>query len=200
MSRSLTHEEIQKVCHVVRQALQSGSKTERRDACGVLLGLSGLRIEEVCRLNRNDLSTDGDGQNWINVRTLKGGMRRRIPVEPNLAAQLRNLHQRLSAGPLLQCDHGGRLDQRHLRRSWHKLRETAGVAPARFHDLRHTCATAAWHQSGRNLFVVQTILGHRSLNNTRIYLTHTGDLQKAVISFAVPMHRSELKRGENDPT
>ncbi len=193
MPRSLKTDEIERICQNVRTILDTGTLTARRDACGVLLGLSGLRIQEVCNANRNDLRQDTDGQHWLKIRTLKGGVKREIPIETNLVAQLRALRHRGPSAPLLQAENGSRVDQRNLRRSWQRIRTEAQVAPARFHDLRRTCATQAWESSGKNLFVVQTLLGHRRLENTRIYLVDTGDIQKAVITFGLSLPRSALQ-------
>lgn len=200
MPRSLKPDEIERICSNVRETLKAGTLCQRRDAVAILLGLSGLRIGEVCQLNRNDLTRDEDGQHWIKVRTLKGGRRRAVPIEKNLAHQLRALRHRGSAAPLLQVEGGGRLNERNVRRSWHQLRVAARVAPARFHDLRHTAAMAAWEQSGHNLFVVSTLLGHRKIENTRVYLATAGAMKNAVIAFAVPAVRSALSPHEDDTT
>lgn len=192
-ARALTQPELERLTAHVRQILNSGTPTHRRDALAVLLGLSGLRISEVCNLNRNDLRTSDDGDEWLRVRTLKGGRKRLVPVEQRLADQLRNLRHRKPSGPMLEVESGGRINARNLRRSWHRIREAAGIDPARFHDLRHTCAIAAWEASGHNLFVVSTILGHAKIENTRIYLARAGMVRSSVIPFDVPAVRSALK-------
>lgn len=200
VARSLRTDELEKLTNHARHLLQTGTKHQRRDVLAVLLGLSGLRIQEVCNLNRNDLREDSEGRYWLRVRTLKGGRRRDVPIEPSLADQLRSLRHRKSSGPMLEVDSGRRLSTRNLRRSWHAIRVAASIDPARFHDLRHTAAMAAWEQSGHNLFVVSTLLGHAKIENTRIYLATAGALTKAVIPLNLPPVRAATQLGQTTLT
>jgi integrase len=61
------------------------------------------------------------------------------------------------------------LPQATLEGAWEKVRDKAGVADARFHDLRHTVGTYAG-QMGASAFLVRDALGHRTLAMTGRYV------------------------------
>lgn len=63
---------------------------------------------------------------------------------------------------------GGRIDDSALRRRYQAARDAAGLAPLRFHDLRHTAGTLL----ARVLdpATVRDILGHSNLRTTARYL------------------------------
>jgi integrase len=53
-------------------------------------------------------------------------------------------------------------------KAWHTAVARAGVVDFRFHDLRHSCASAMV-QAGANLAEIATLLGHRALSTTLRY-------------------------------
>jgi len=55
-----------------------------------------------------------------------------------------------------------------ITKAWHGAVARAGIANFRFHDLRHSCASALV-QNGANLAEVATLLGHRGLAMTLRY-------------------------------
>ena len=55
-----------------------------------------------------------------------------------------------------------------ITKAWHTAIAHAGIANFRFHDLRHSCASALV-QNGANLAEVATLLGHRGLAMTLRY-------------------------------
>ena len=52
--------------------------------------------------------------------------------------------------------------------AWYKACRRAGLDDFRFHDLRHTFASH-WMMSGGDLFKLQRILGHKSIEMTQRY-------------------------------
>lgn len=65
----------------------------------------------------------------------------------------------------------GKVDGRPLvsiKRAWDNIRQKAGIADARIHDLRHTFASIGV-QNGIPLFDVGKLMGHRSLSTTARY-------------------------------
>ena len=56
---------------------------------------------------------------------------------------------------------GGRMDARNLRRDFKEVIENVGLAPFRFHDLRHSFASSLAMQ-GANDRTLQTLLGHKT--------------------------------------
>jgi integrase len=83
-------------------------------------------------------------------------------------------HDRQSKGgpgrPMKNC----RVDAANLSREYAKLRKDLGIKRIVLHDLRRTAAVNMLHLTG-DITVVQSLLGHRSLQSTVWYLDH--DLQ-----------------------
>lgn len=93
------------------------------------------------------------------------------------AHRARQLQERIAAGDrweerglVFPALGGGILDQSNARRALRALLKAIGVR-ARFHDLRHTCATLLLVQ-GVNPRVVQAILGHSSVRLTLDIYSH----------------------------
>ena len=63
--------------------------------------------------------------------------------------------------------------------TWKKIRNAAGLANARMHDLRHTVGSDAG-AAGMNAFMVRDLLGHKTLAMTERYVSQdTGPLLRA---------------------
>jgi site-specific recombinase XerD len=56
----------------------------------------------------------------------------------------------------------------NIHRVWHRLRQKAGLAKLRLHDVRHAYASLLVN-SGHSLYEVQRILGHSSHSVTERY-------------------------------
>lgn len=143
---------------------------ELRDRAVVeLLYGSGLRVSELCGLQRSDLSgASGTISVWG-----KGDKQRRVPVSEAAAAALARW---ISEGrPELVTEHtdddqvflnrrGRALTPRDVRRVLDRRSRT----PTHPHALRHTFATHLL-DGGADLRAVQELLGHADLATTQIY-------------------------------
>ena len=145
------------------------SPLERRDhAVLELLYAAGLRVSELCGLDRGDVD--------LRARTVtvlgKGSKQRRLPIHEEAAAALRGWleHGRAAlAGPpeaVFVNQRGARLGPRDVRR----ILDRRAASPTHPHALRHTYATHLL-DGGADLRVVQELLGHSSLATTQVY-TH----------------------------
>ena len=133
-----------------------------------LLYAAGLRVSELCGLDRGDID--------LRDRTVtvlgKGGKQRRVPIHDTAVAALRAwLHDGRDAmdGPpeaVFVNQRGARLGPRDVRR----ILDRRATAPTHPHALRHTYATHLL-DGGADLRVVQELLGHSSLATTQVY-TH----------------------------
>jgi integrase/recombinase XerC len=120
----------------------------------------GLRRGEVARVHADDLERDLIG--WTLRVQGKGERTRRVPVTEGLAAAIR---ERAGGGWVFPGnDHGhlsapyvGKLVSRTLPAAW------------AMHSLRHRFATMAYSVD-RDLFAVQSLLGHASPVTTRLYV------------------------------
>ena len=79
-----------------------------------------------------------------------------------------------STGPIF-----GDLTYSRLETAWRHIREDAGLAGARLHDLRHTAGTRAG-ASGANAFVIRDYLGHKNLAMTDRYVGKNANPVKQV--------------------
>lgn len=148
-----------------------GTIEARRDALACCLGLHGLRVGEVVRLENRQLFRP---TRTLTVRTLKGGRDRKLRLDATLIEAL-DAWQRAArfwqgepAAPLLPNRHGRRCrrDQFEAFVS-HLVAELLGE-PLPFHALRHTFAMRLYSAT-RDLFLVQQSLGHASVKSTEVY-------------------------------
>lgn len=119
----------------------------------VRLGLgTGLRWAEMCRARATDIE-----QGMLVVRQTKSGRIRRVPLSPELRAEIMAKPGRLV--PYAMESPGG-LSRYVARRS--------GVERFHVHQLRHTFA-CRWIEDGGTLPALQQILGHASVITTQRY-------------------------------
>jgi integrase len=69
-------------------------------------------------------------------------------------------------------DHSAHVGHAHA--AWKKIREGAGLAGLRLHDLRHTAITRLQMTPGISDATILALVGHTDLSQTRRY-THIGD-------------------------
>ena len=68
------------------------------------------------------------------------------------------------------CNALGRtLDGSSLRRRFNRARDSVGLRPLRFHDLRHTYGSLL-AAAGIDLVSIQAVMGHSALSTTSRYL------------------------------
>jgi len=151
----------------------------------------GLRQGEALGLRWRDVELDAGALHvrmalqWIYtqeprlVEPKTARSRRTLPLPPEVAVQLRahrtrQLEERLRAGADWQGEAwdlvfadpvGTPIDARHLRHWFKAHLKRAGLAPVRFHDLRHSCASLLVAQ-GVHPRVVMEILGHSQIAMT----------------------------------
>ena len=143
----------------------------RDDAVLELLYGSGLRVAELCGLDRDRLDV---GRRLV-VVIGKGDKERQVLMHDRCAeAVSRWVHDGLSVlvkpssppGALFLNQRGNRLGPRDVRR----ILDRRSPVPTHPHALRHTFATHLL-DGGADLRVVQELLGHASLQTTQVY-TH----------------------------
>jgi integrase/recombinase XerC len=133
-----------------------------------LLYAAGLRVSELCGLNRGDIDLRGRTVTVLG----KGAKQRRVPVHDTavaaLASWLADGRDELPGPPeaVFVNRRGNRLGPRDVRR----ILDRRAAAPTHPHALRHTYATHLL-DGGADLRVVQELLGHASLATTQVY-TH----------------------------
>lgn len=130
------------------------SSDSPRDSFLILLALNtGMRAQELLNLQAQDFDL---GKGRVRVRTLKGGLERTLPVPrgvvpkgfefPKLGLIFPISYQRL-----------------------YQLWKMYGPRGSKFHSLRHTFAVRLLQKS-KDIHLVRSALGHRSLSSTMVYL------------------------------
>ena len=162
----------------------AGTPLERRDVAVLeLLYAAGLRVSELCGLDRGDIDLRGRTVTVLG----KGGKQRRVPIHDTAAAALRAwLHDGRDAmeGPpeaAFVNQRGARLGPRDVRR----ILDRRAAAPTHPHALRHTYATHLL-DGGADLRVVQELLGHSSLATTQVYTHVSKERLRAVYDGTHP--------------
>jgi site-specific recombinase XerD len=145
--------------------------TSRRYRAALMLAYgAGLRVSEVCKLNRSDIDPK---RMVISIRDAKRGRERHVMLSPRLLEAVR-LYLRIDKpqGPYL---FPSRVTAMPISRD--AVSKTLARAVARAgigkritpHSLRHAFATHLL-ESGTDLRTVQVLLGHASIRSTTRYL------------------------------
>lgn len=158
----------------------------RNQAIMELLFSTGLRISELCRLNRADI--DGSGKIFVMG---KGKKERFVYLTPRAQNMLeRYLTTREDNLPSLFIPYGGpnfssakkRISTNYIQMKIKQYREKLKInVPTSAHSLRHGFATYLAEQ-GASPAAIQILLGHESLDTTTRYV-HASD------KFAEETHR-----------
>ena len=179
--RYLTHDE----CDALLAALSQRSKDAHDIA---LLSLrAGLRAGEVFRLSWPDVDFS---RNMLFIKDTKSGRNRFVPMADDIKKML--TERRTDSKGFIFLARSKKIDEekkietvsRSFSRAVKELHFNEGITDPRlrvcFHTLRHTYA-ALLVESGVDLYVVKTLLGHSTLTMTERY-AHVGEslLQNAV--------------------
>jgi integrase len=152
-----------------RQISAANTELRRRHAVRnraflVFLLNTGLRVSEACALQDADVQV-GERSGWVVVRSGKGNKSRRVPLNAEARHALKTWHD-------VRGEDGGRLWTLSVRRAQSILSELGRRAGVEIHPhtLRHTLAKNLV-DAGVGLPAVAALLGHSSLNTTRLYIT-----------------------------
>jgi integrase len=161
-------------------------------ALGVL-AVTGMRVSEVCRLDRGDVDLR---HGVLTVRDSKFGKSRDVPIDPSTTAVLAGyalvrdqLKPRLAGPAFFVSTRGTRLDAANMSHTFARLLTAARIAPApsrrrqRIHDLRHSFSVATlldWYRAGvdvqARIPLLATYLGHVDPKSSYWYLSGSPEL------------------------
>ncbi len=151
--------------------LHKAAKSRRNKAMLLVLLDTGLRASELCRLTISDCDLDAG---TIQVRPFATGRKSR-PRIVLLGTHAKNalwkyLAERAAepADPLIATVAGGPLDRWDLAHILRRIGQAAGVK-VHPHQIRHTFAIE-YLRAGGDVFTLQRLLGHASLEMVRHYL------------------------------
>jgi integrase len=148
---------------------------------------TGMRRSELLSLTWADIDFVN---NIIKVPPSKNNEHRIIPMNTDVRKTLLNVVKNLNDPHVFLWSDGSSI--KNFNSSFAKALKRAGIKDFRFHDLRHTFAS--WLViSGRDLKVVQELLGHKTLNMVLRYAhLSKAALQEAVEGISGEMDASEV--------
>jgi integrase len=139
--------------------------------------LTGLRMGDILRLTWDRFDFE---QGLIRIVQGKTQTPLLLPISEALAEVLRAIPRDMDTPYVFQ--HRGKPLRGHgwMRTDFAKAIKASGLAGTHFHDLRHTAATQL-RRLGRDLQVVQQLLGHKTIRTTMRYShVHPTELREAV--------------------
>jgi integrase len=162
-------------------SLLRAAHDEQDGALYLTAAMTGLHMGELLALRWRDVDlparTVRVTASYIAGRlgTPKSGFGRAVPLVDEVAETLARLGSRECwTGPddlVFVGTAGEYLDGSALRRRFKRARDTAGLRPLRFQDLRHTFGSVAIRTvDPRDL---QEWMGHSNISTTQIYMRHT---------------------------
>jgi integrase len=177
---------------------KSGLKALTYETLLGLLAVTGMRINEIVSLEREDVDLE---KSVLIVRKAKLNRTRLIPLHASTVSELnRYIKHRDSivlkpkTNGFFISEHGTRLTTFTVRYNFNKLSCQTGLRhPSdkygpRLHDFRHTLAVnimMEWYKCGKNveklLPKLAMFMGHRHLNDTYWYMTATPELLKLAV-------------------
>ena len=184
-----TEQEIQRLLTAAKSlSSSSGLRPWTYHCLFGLLAVSGLRISEAIKLERQDVDFH---QELLTIRQTKFNKSRLIPLHTStrdVLTQYAEHRDRLVPSPRSSCfllnDCGRCLERSTVLRTFHDLSRQIGLrGPSehtgpRIHDLRHRFALNTliqWYRAGedieRRLPVLSTFLGHTHVADTYWYLS-----------------------------
>src|SRR5687768_4957435 len=137
----------------------------------------GLRVGEALMLTVDDINFRN---HRITIRRLKNGLGGEKPLWRHTAKLLRRyLRERRNVGPYLFIGREGPLQKRQVQKLFNDYAGAAGIQKRSVHALRHSMAVHLL-EAGRGIEYVADHLGHKNIQNTRIYAQITNPLREQV--------------------
>lgn len=170
--RELTKGEYEKLLNVAKQ-----KKNQRLYYLMQTICSTGIRISELKAITVTAIKC---GQATINC---KGKLR--IVILPKQLCKMLQVYikeEKIISGCVFVSKNGKPLDRSNIWSDMKKLCESAGVAKDKVfpHNLRHLFART-YYAIQKDVVRLADILGHSSINTTRIYTTESGEIHRRQI-------------------
>lgn len=169
LPKYLTQDELQRFFRVI---------TSPRDrALFAVTYHYGLRVDEATQLTLDDLDLKSYR---LRIRRLKNGLGGEKPLWRHTAKLLRSyLRIRRDAGPYIFTGREGPLKKRQVQNLFTDYAAAAGIKGRSVHSLRHSIAVHLL-EAGSGIEYVADHLGHKNIQNTRVYAQITNPLREQV--------------------
>jgi integrase/recombinase XerD len=137
----------------------------------------GLRVGEALMLTVDDVHFRN---HLLTVRRLQNGLGGEKSLWRHTAKLLRSyLRERRDVGPYLCTGRKGPVQKRQAQKLFNDYADAAGIKARSVHALRHSMAMHLL-EAGRGIKYVADHLGHKNIQNTRIYAQITNLLREEV--------------------
>lgn len=153
---------------------------------------AGLRACEIAGLDWTMLlkpSGQLDSVLVVSRSIAKNGRARRLPINPQLATLLVQLHRgagRVQNGPVIRSERGEHMRPRSVVNWFAQLYQAVGLPGCSSHSGRRTFITRSARllaRTGGSLRDVQELVGHRSLTTTERYIQGDRDTQRRLVQL-----------------
>ena len=161
--RFLTETEFSRLGQTVSEMEAEGNIQPGAAAAIRLLMLTGCRRNEILRLRWDEVDLE---RGELRLTDSKTGQKT-VPLSP-AAARVISARPRTGGSPWVIPGRAPEGPLRNVNRSWGKVRERAGLADVRLHDLRHSFASRAL-ALGESLPMIGKLLGHARIQTTARY-------------------------------
>jgi len=165
-SKNLSEEEIKRLISNCNSYLQPIVKVAVN---------TGMRKKEILLLQWRDVDFYN---NIINLYVTKNGDKREVPMNTTVQTTLKGI-ERNPDSPYVFCKPNGK-PYTDVRGSYATALRKSGISGYVFHDLRHVYG-ARLARRDTSLYMIQTLLGHKSIRMTQRYACFAmDDMKKAV--------------------
>lgn len=180
----LSKAEIERVIDAVRFSPARCRKNYVRDKLIIsMLYYTGIRRSELLNLDWDDLNLE---KSFLIVRNGKGRKSRVIPIHPNLAVLIDDylaLRLPLTDNALFTGEQGKRLNKASFTNLINMYIRISGLSKKGYtaHSFRHSFATHLV-EAGVDIFKLQRLLGHSSLEVTKVYVNFDSSSMAEAVS------------------
>ena len=162
--RALSEQERERLLAAL--AAGSGPEAERDRVLFRMMLMTGVRIGSALSLDIDDVDLE---QGELRLRRAKGDREERVFLPESVRADLNELIDDRSSGPVFTSSSGFRISIRHASRRFRRHLKAAGIRRVRgTHCLRHTFATWLYGRTG-DVLLVKEALCHRAVASTLVY-------------------------------
>ena len=200
---SLTADQLQALLDVARDGARTSVPPDLRSAnrraedwlAVAFMGLAGLRVSEVCALDRDDIVGD-----LVHVLG-KGRKRRAVPLAPEILEALDAYRPPSGVRHLFgrPTDPSRRIAPYVFEQRIPRLARAAGIVELRVtpHVLRHTFGSLMLAADPTALVPTRDLMGHESVETTNKY-AHTREEARRLALLSMQELRGRTRRAAND--
>jgi integrase len=153
---------------VIEAAGKVGRQPDRDKLLLTMLFRHGLRLSEATDLRWSDFDLESKART-LSVRRLKGSKDSVHTLEPDTVRMLKRHQEQSDGNYVFRSERGGPLSPQVVQVIVGRAGELAGLPfKVHPHQLRHACGFML-AEAGTDTRLIQTYLGHASIQNTVIY-------------------------------